>query len=65
VRRLALAQERGVPAYVIFTDKTLVDMAYRKPQSTADFLDVNGVGKSKTDKFSKPFIEVISDYLVE
>ena len=63
VRRLALAQERGVPAYVVFTDKTLVDMAYQKPQNTNAFLDVNGVGKSKTEKFAKPFIEIISDYL--
>ena len=63
VRRLALAQERGVPAYVVFTDKTLVDMAYQKPQNTTAFLDVNGVGKSKTEKFGEPFIEVICDYL--
>ena len=63
VRRLALAQERGVPAYVVFTDKTLVDMAYQKPQNTNAFLDVNGVGKSKTEKFAEPFIEIISDYL--
>ena len=63
VRRLALAQERGVPAYVVFTDKTLVDMAYQKPQDTNAFLDVNGVGKSKTEKFAEPFIEIISDYL--
>ena len=63
VRRLALAQERGVPAYVVFTDKTLVDMAYQKPQNTTAFLDVNGVGKSKTEKFAEPFIEIISDYL--
>jgi len=63
-RRLALAQERGVPAYVVFTDKTLVDMAYRKPRSIVEFLNVNGVGKSKTDKFSKPFLQVISDYLI-
>ena len=64
VRRLALARERGVPAYVVFTDKTLVNMAFRKPQNTADFLDVNGVGKSKTNKFSKSFIEVIDDFLL-
>ena len=63
VRRLALAQERGVPAYVVFTDKTLVDMAYQKPQNTNAFLDVNGVGKSKPEKFAEPFIEIISDYL--
>lgn len=63
VKRLALAQERGVPAYVIFPDKTLVDMAYRKPTDRDAFLEVYGVGKSKTEKFSEPFMEVICDFL--
>lgn len=63
VRRLALAQERGVPAYVIFPDKTLVDMAYQKPTNVDAFVEVYGVGKAKTEKFSEPFMEVIQDYL--
>ncbi len=63
VKRLALAQERGVPAYVIFPDKTLVDMAYQKPTDKDAFLGVYGVGKAKTEKFSNPFMEVIADYL--
>lgn len=65
VRRLALAQERGVPAYVVFPDKTLVDMAYRKPTNVDAFVEVYGVGKAKTEKFAVPFMEVISDYLGE
>ncbi len=63
IKRLALAQERGVPAYVVFPDKTLVDMAYQKPTNEAAFLEVYGVGKSKTEKFGNAFIEVISDFL--
>ena len=62
VKRLALAQERGVPAYVVFPDKTLVDMAYQKPTSKDAFLEVYGVGKSKTEKFADAFIEVISEF---
>ncbi len=62
VKRLALAQERSVPAYVIFPDKTLVDMAYQKPTTKMAFLEVFGVGKSKTEKFADAFIEVITDY---
>lgn len=62
VKRLALAQERGVPAYVIFPDKTLVDMAYQKPMNKDAFQEVYGVGKSKTEKFADAFIETISEH---
>lgn len=65
IKRLALAQERGVPAYVVFPDKTLVDMAYQKPTNETAFLGVYGVGKSKTEKFGPAFMEVISDFLGE
>lgn len=62
VKRLTLAQERGVPAYVIFPDKTLVDMAYQKPMNKDAFQEVYGVGKSKTEKFADAFIETISEH---
>ena len=61
-QRLALAQERGVPAYVIFSDKTLIDMAARKPVDRAAFGDVFGVGAAKTEAFSDIFTALIRDH---
>lgn len=59
-KRLALAKERGVPAYVIFTDKTLEDMAQRRPATLEAFERVRGVGKSKLKKFAEEFMAVIA-----
>ena len=59
-KRLTLAKERGVPAYVIFTDKTLEDMAQRRPATLEAFERVRGVGKSKLKKFADVFMEVIA-----
>ena len=58
--RLRLAKKRGVPAYVIFPDRTLADMARRRPQNAAEFAEVNGVGAAKLKKFAAPFLAVIT-----
>ncbi|MCY4450644.1 MAG: DNA helicase RecQ [Immundisolibacterales bacterium] len=59
--RLDLAKERGVPAYVVFPDRTLVDMVRRRPQSEAEFAEVNGVGAAKLKQFAAPFLAAIND----
>ncbi len=58
--RLRLAKERGVPAYVVFSDKSLADMAQRQPKNTAEFTEVNGVGAAKLRDFAAPFLEAIA-----
>ena len=58
--RLRLAKERGVPAYVVFSDKSLADMAQRQPKNTAEFAEVNGVGAAKLRDFAAPFLEAIA-----
>lgn len=58
--RLKLAKERAVPAYVIFPDRTLVDMAQRLPRTEQDFAEVNGVGAAKLREFAGPFLSVIA-----
>jgi ATP-dependent DNA helicase RecQ len=60
--RLQLARERAVPAYVIFSDKTLIDMASRRPVTRVEFAEVFGVGKAKLEEFSDVFLETISRY---
>jgi len=59
--RLSLAKERGVPAYVIFSDKTLADMAQRRPGNDAEFADVNGVGAAKLKDFAELFLGAIAE----
>ncbi|MBQ7325197.1 MAG: DNA helicase RecQ [Clostridia bacterium] len=61
--RMQLAKEEGVPAYVIFSNQTLSDMAAKKPRSLLEFLDVSGVGQIKAQKYSEAFLEVIEAYL--
>lgn len=61
-QRKALASERGVPPYVIFSDKTLIDMAARRPSDRAGFLEVNGVGEAKADQFCEAFLAVLATF---
>lgn len=57
--RLTIAQERSVPAYVIFSDKTLAQMANEMPTTEDEFLAINGVGNNKLKEFFEPFSQVI------
>ena len=63
--RLALARERGVPAYVVFPDRTLIDMVRRRPRSEAEFAAVNGVGAAKLKQFAGPFLAAIDTALAD
>jgi ATP-dependent DNA helicase RecQ len=58
-RRRAIAQERNVPAYVIFHDRTLAEMARRKPSSLAAMRSISGVGAAKLERYGRLFLEVI------
>ncbi len=59
--RLTIARARSVPPYVIFHDRTLIEMAERRPQNRDAFLDITGVGKSKADQFAESFIAVVAE----
>ena len=58
--RLELAKARGVPAYIVFPDRTLVDMVRRRPRTEAEFAEVNGVGAAKLKQFAEPFLAAIN-----
>ncbi len=60
--RKELADRSGVPPFVIFSDRTLVEMATYFPQSSTGFLDIHGIGKVKAEKFEALFIPVIAEY---
>jgi ATP-dependent DNA helicase RecQ len=57
--RRDLAAEQGVPAYVIFHDKTLHDMLARRPRNATELLSVNGVGQAKVERYGARFLEVL------
>jgi ATP-dependent DNA helicase RecQ len=58
--RLRLARERAVPAFVIFSDRTLIDMAERRPRDLGAFAAVNGVGAMKLKEFGPVFLAAIA-----
>ena len=60
--RNRLAKETEVPAYVIFTDKTLKEMSMYLPSSREELLEISGVGQAKYDKFGQAFIDTINKY---
>ena len=60
--RMDLAKERGVPAYVIFSDRSLIDMAASKPVDDIEFAGVFGVGEAKLRDFCQPFLAVIAEF---
>lgn len=61
-QRKALADEAGVPPYVIFSDRTLVEMAAYYPQSAESLLRINGVGQVKLERYGADFLDVIHAY---
>ncbi len=61
ILRSEIAKERSVPAYIIFRDKSLVDMALNKPVTSDQFGDVFGVGARKLKEFGARFMKVIRD----
>lgn len=60
--RRTIAQEIGKPPYIVFSDKTLRDMARIKPVTNAQFLAVNGVGQHKLDLYGQRFIQAIASF---
>ncbi len=59
--RLDLSKKLGVPPFVIFHDKTLTEMATFKPGSRGEFLQINGVGEQKAEKFGDIFLNAINE----
>ncbi len=60
--RRQLAEEQGVPPYVIFHDRTLQEMCANLPRNTVQFGRITGVGERKLDKYGSHFLQVIKDH---
>jgi len=61
-KRKEMADEAGVPPYVIFSDKTLVEMTAYYPQSMTSLLNISGVGQVKSRQYGDVFLDVIKTY---
>ncbi len=59
-KRLALAQTAGVPAYVVFPDRTLIEMAERRPANLDQMMGITGVGAKKLESYGAAFLAVIT-----
>jgi ATP-dependent DNA helicase RecQ len=62
VKRKELADAAKVPAFTIFADKTLVEMATFFPQSRGSLLSISGVGQVKAEKYGETFLRIIIEY---
>jgi len=60
-KRRELAQEESVPAYVIFADRTLIDMAEKRPATLDEMLKVHGVGERKVERYGDAFLEALEE----
>jgi ATP-dependent DNA helicase RecQ len=61
-KRAELARHKGVPAYVIFSDNSLKDMALKKPVTMGEFENIYGVGASKQKQYGEIFTGIINEY---
>ena len=60
--RLRVAQEQRVPAYIVFSNATLLDMAAKRPASMQELLEVSGVGQVKAERYGAAFLNEIRQY---
>ena len=63
--RLDLAKKQGIPAFYIFSDKSLREMALQKPKTKAEFLNISGVGQAKLKSYGQIMLAAIKNYLKE
>jgi ATP-dependent DNA helicase RecQ len=64
-KRKMLADDADLPPYVVFPDKTLIEMAAFFPQSREGLLQLHGVGSVKMERYGQPFLDLICDYCQE
>ncbi len=61
--RKSLAMRQSVPAYVVFSDATLIDMCRIKPKTRDEFMEVSGVGQRKAIRYGEVFLATIAEFL--
>lgn len=64
ILRKKIADEAGVPPFVIFSDKTLQHMCAERPQTEEQLLEIHGIGENKREKYGQVFLEEIHNYTI-
>lgn len=64
ILRKKIADEAGVPPFVIFSDKTLQHMCAERPQTEEQLLEIHGIGENKREKYGQAFLEEIHNYTI-
>jgi len=59
--RTQIASEKGIPPYIVFSDKTLKDLSNKQPQDKEQMLNVHGIGEVKFERYGEAFLEVLTD----
>jgi ATP-dependent DNA helicase RecQ len=59
--RTKIASKKGIPPYIVFSDKTLKDLSSKVPQNKEEMLEVHGIGEVKFERYGKAFLEVLSE----
>ena len=60
--RTRLAKAESVPAYVIFSDRSLIDMAAKRPTTAPRFGEIHGVGQAKLARYGEAFLAVVREH---
>jgi len=60
-KRRALAEAQGVPPYIIFHDRTLLEMARLRPCSLEEMAGISGIGQHKLERYGRTFLEILEN----
>ena len=63
--RTSIARKKGVPAYIVFGDAVLRDMARKRPSNYVDLLDIKGIGEKKRAQYGELVLAAMKDYCRE
>ncbi|BAF73206.1 DNA helicase RecQ [Sulfurovum sp. NBC37-1] len=58
--RTKIASEKGIPPYIVFSDKTLKDLSNKQPQTKDEMLEVHGIGEVKFERYGEAFLELLA-----
>jgi ATP-dependent DNA helicase RecQ len=61
-KRLELARAQGVPPYVVFSDRTLIEMAARRPATIGEMSGIYGIGETKLARYGAVFLDVVRSF---
>ena len=61
--RTQIASEKGIPPYIVFSDKTLKDLSVKVPQDKEAMLEVHGIGEVKFERYGEEFLTLLNDEL--